>query len=371
MIYNIDSNLDYSGFYILYRVGAINEIKGLRGASHFLEHLICHNLDHLLDEFSFYRIDSNAFTTNNFVGFMYQGIEKYLAPYRGEIIDKIVNGGLDETKFENEKNIIIQEYKQYFIDKLDSNILNSERLYFNFYGALGELEDLENLTYEMCLEHYNKYFINPLIVNIAKEKYTHFNYNQITTREEYDAIINSYHETCFKPVFNIDKYDVKVENISSDNNVGVAFISKESEKIALLGFITNILNTGLTSPLYKELRENNGLVYSVSSSYDTVGNKAIFSINTTTTEDNVEKVKKLITNIMSEPSKYVSEEWFNTIKSSIKISGEVKEIFRYKDFGYFINSSDKLPINILKTITYEDVLNNIKELFNTGVFYCN
>lgn len=51
MLINVNSNTEFSGFYVVCGGSTNNETEGLFGLSHLMEHLLCKNLDHRLDEF--------------------------------------------------------------------------------------------------------------------------------------------------------------------------------------------------------------------------------------------------------------------------------------------------------------------------------
>ena len=50
-VINVKSQTDLSGFHVVYRGSVKNEKKGWFGLSHLMEHLVCHHLDDMLDDF--------------------------------------------------------------------------------------------------------------------------------------------------------------------------------------------------------------------------------------------------------------------------------------------------------------------------------
>src|SRR6478735_3750631 len=173
MIVNLKNETNLSGFYIIYKGSTSLKTKGNQGASHFWEHIKCRCIDDLMNEFQENSIIWNAYTSDNEIVFHFTGLEEYLAPYRDIIIDRFyrpITDFISEEIFEKERQIILEEYNDYFSNPEYIFTLNMFRNKFNHYSAIGLKEDIETLTYEDLLKFNDIQYDYPdLIVNISKD----------------------------------------------------------------------------------------------------------------------------------------------------------------------------------------------------------
>ena len=112
-VLNVKSETDLSGFYIVYKGSVCNEKKGWYGLSHLMEHLICHSFDDMYDDFDRDGIANNAYTSDNEIVFYFTGLDEYLVKYKDEILKRILKFGVTEEMFQNERKIVLEEYKDY------------------------------------------------------------------------------------------------------------------------------------------------------------------------------------------------------------------------------------------------------------------
>jgi predicted Zn-dependent peptidase len=139
--------------YYYFGHSASSENVGERGLSHMAEHLLCHSFDHLLPKITANSISYNAFTSDNHVVFYWTGLHEKLSEFESEFV-KIFDFVPTKEQFENERNIILQEYTQYMADQ-NSIYQNINRKYYDYYGAIGCRPDIESITYEDFLKDEN------------------------------------------------------------------------------------------------------------------------------------------------------------------------------------------------------------------------
>ena len=153
MIINLKSQTDLSGFYIVYEGSTNLEKPGWYGLSHLMEHLVCRNFDHLQDDFERDGIDWNAFTDSNNIVFYWTGLEEKLDKYRDKLVELMSGFNVTKEEFENERNIVLEEYMDSFNEQTDSHSMNLSRKLFNDYDPIGLKRDLEELKFMDCLLH--------------------------------------------------------------------------------------------------------------------------------------------------------------------------------------------------------------------------
>lgn len=360
MHYFEKNNLKMNGFYIVYNAGSIYEDKGKAGTMHLMEHLICKQLDDMQDEFTKRCINFNAYTNEQHVVVHLTGLNTQLnSDIKLKVIEKLTNGVFaDVNDFNKEKEIVLQEYYNYFNDILAGNIANYLRTKFNNFSIIGTAEDISNFTYEEALSVFNTYFKNPShVIEVGKEKtnLSHVTFNDIQISKKLHKFKN---------------YDNKLEIVpNSDTNSIVIVTSKKTiskKDYPVFAILNDILADGLNSPLYQELREKRGLIYGIFPCIFTCTNDSIFMYSAMTTKENATQVIQIITNILSNLKNYITEDRFNHVINNHVINLEINNIFNYKKPK---NLYKNLPSNFkykkqLLNVTIDDVINIGNKYFN-------
>lgn len=352
-IINLPSQTDLSGFYVVYKGSTNIEEKGNLGISHLMEHLVCKALDPYQDDLDRLGINSNAYTSNNEIVFHMKGLEESLNKWRTKYVDLLSNFDVTKEEFENERNIVLQEYYDSFNDQQANHWLNLDRKMFGNYNAIGSGEDLKNLTYLDCLNFFEKQYIKPsFIINVSKEIEfgTDISFNNIDS-----DLVYTKKDHQFELQRNND-YNNKVSLIMNSE-----LMDKDFNKI---NFINNMLASGLQSPFYQEIREKRGLVYYIGSSCTQLNKQGYNSIYTMTTEENIDKIVDIISTIFGDIDKFLTKERFNVVKESIQLQLKESEINRYKSVNRWITPDGWSLAEIIDDIEYLEVLSIAKKHFN-------
>lgn len=362
MIVNAKSETGLSGFYIVFDGSTMNEKPGWFGISHCLEHLVCKSFEHLQDIYQQKNIKWNAYTSNTEVVFFMKGLDRHVNEFKKEFLDLILSYEPTQAQLDNEKKIVLEEYKMSFNSQGSAHYMNLQRKMFNYYNAIGLRSDIENFTLQDCKDYLNLYYKKPTkIINISKN--SDFNYN-IDFREKNDVepfkinlnsnlyIIKSDEETKVPegmiPLEIINDYKNKVSIINSSPII--------SSDFNYVSFVCEMLGSGLNSPLYKEVREKLGLVYSISCFVDKLNNKsAMIGIMTDTSAKNIEIVQNQIKYVLENKEKFLTQERFDIVKDSYLTKIEESEILNYSNVGKYMDEPDWRIETIINTITLKDV----------------
>lgn len=344
--------------YIVYNGSAMKEASGHRGLSHLWEHLKCHSYEDLNEKLLASGITTNAYTSDNNVVFYWKGLDDQIELYQNRLLN-LVSYVPTMKQFLNEKKIVLQEYddaasRQNFI------FANITRKYFDYYGPIGCRKDVEEITYESFLEFAKNNFANPVqIIRIGNS----------TTIEDDTKDITYFDNSLTIGLTAIEiPTDVNVENPSTFGSSLLADwikISKADISYNMLTLIVDALSSGLSSPLYKEIREANGLVYHCGmylDSSDLYDNVIYFTAGCA--HDNIQKVRDIVTEIMTNIHTYVSKERFESIVEMSKNSLRISEIENYKTVNkYFDDDYSSFSIQFLKEVEYEQ-FKKYTELFS-------
>ena len=359
MIINLKSETELSGFYVVYEGSTNLEKKGWFGISHLMEHLMCKNFDHLQEDFDKDGIDWNAYTSSNEIVFYLTGLDEKVNKWKGEFMDLLGEFNVTKEQFENERNIVLEEYMDCFNDQTQTHMLNLSRKLFGDYDPIGLKEDLEKLKYMDCLNFFELQYAKPTkIINVSKNKPYKNNTIDFAKRDIKKTI-----------EFGDNDATLELSNEFKDKT-SIAILSEIIEEdFAYIHFINAMLSLGLKSPLYQEIREKRGLVYYVHCYQSRVNNQGLNTISTQTSNKNynavVESVKEVITN----PDKYLTKERFDLVKDYYKVRMAKDEILRYKNVNQYINPEGWSVYEILDKVNMKKIKEVYKKYYNFDKFY--
>jgi hypothetical protein len=232
------------------------------------------------------------------------------------------------------------------------------KLYKDF-DAIGLKEDLEKIRYMDCLNFFEKQFKNPSkIINISKSQPYKTDIEFSTQKIEKSFEFGPYNDVLLEPTRGFG------------DKVSVCLISQKIEDdFSYVNFINNMLSLGLSSPFYSEIREKRGLVYHIGCHQSRMNNKGVNLINTETTEKNVDLLLDSFKDILNNPNKFVSKKRFDLIRKSYSIKYQKERINRYQNISDWINPPEWTVREILKTITYDKVMDVYDKYFRFDNFY--
>lgn len=362
MIVNAKSETGLSGFYVIFDGSTMNEKPGWYGISHLMEHLVCKSFDHLQDMYQQKNIKWNAYTSNTEVVFFMKGLDRHINEYKKEFLELLLSYEPTQEQLDNEKKIVLEEYKMSFNSQMSAHYMNLQRKMFGYYNAIGLRSDIENFTLQDCKEYLDLYYKNPTrIINISK-------FNDFVSDVEFRKKVEvkpfeiNFNSNLFKitsddetevpegliPLEIITEYKNKVSIINTSPVL--------TEDFASASFLCEMLGSGLNSPLYKEVREKLGLVYSISCGVDKLNGKSCtIGIMTDTSAKKVDIVQKQIKNVLENKEIYLTQERFDIIKDSYITKLEESEILNYSNVGKYMDEPEWRIESVIYTITLQDV----------------
>lgn len=282
---------------IFFRLGSIWETSEFYGGSHFLEHFLfkgCdmfHNAKDLNMAFDNIGAIINAATSHEYTYFY--GIvskdkfEKFFNILSTMVMTPIFN----PKEFEKEKNVVLEELKRY----LDlPEVLSEEELYRIAFGdghrlsrkIGGEVSDVTNIKLESLKQFYKKYYTpqNACISiagNIELER-VHNAVCKSKLAEDYTGIVTKIERNPISLKDGLQIYVKKPTNGQEQCYINIGFRTKTCSTINKykIDFLSKILNCGMSSRLFQDLRENHGISYSQSAGYDCYIDAGIYVITT-------------------------------------------------------------------------------------------
>lgn len=355
-----------SGFYIVYYGSVMNERKGIYGISHLMEHLVCKGIFPLLEDFERDGITWNAYTSENMIVFFMTGLDRQVNKWKKIFYERIQEFNITEEVFQNEKKIVIEEYKDSFNSQGESHLLNLLRKLYNQYEAIGLLEDLESLTLKDCQDYFELQYRKPTMVveisqgdNVETDKF--FESIEYDKREYNDKVLE------FKP--NPD-FIYQEGNSYKDKSSIINISEVIRDDFPKVDFVCRMLGGGLKSPLYQEIREKHGLVYFFHCyQIDITHNSSIVLLQTETSNKNTKKVQEIIAEVLSDPEKYMTLERYNVVKEFYINKKEKEDILLYASATKLYCPKNHIMDNILEGLTYEEIMRVFNKYFDFSKFY--
>lgn len=173
---------------VWYKVGSAYEQAGIRGISHFLEHMMFRGSARVPSEEHSRRINDvgghcNAFTAEDvttYTNSVPAGMLDMVLDMEADRMDALL---LDPVHFETERSVIIEEYHTYMNNPVAKAFLEFREAFYGDhpYGVspLGRIEEIASLSLSACRDYYARLYRpdNAVVVVVG----------DVDTREVFDS----------------------------------------------------------------------------------------------------------------------------------------------------------------------------------------
>ena len=257
---------------VFVKTGSRDESDTEEGISHVLEHMIfkgtpTRSYFEISEEIDYLGANVNAHTTKEETVFYINALTQFLGKSVDILFDIVTNSTIDEKELEKEKDVIVEEIKMYK-DSPDDLVFetNYADCINGQYGKpiIGTEESVKGFTAEEIRKYYRERYTkdNILIVvsgNFDKDEiiqkineyFGKLADTKVDRREKIDFSFNAGKKTVSK---DINQVNICISHKSEDYN---------SEKKVYTDILSNIIGGSMSSRLFQEIREKNGLAYSV------------------------------------------------------------------------------------------------------------
>ena len=257
---------------VFVKTGSRDESDTEEGISHVLEHMIfkgtpTRSYFEISEEIDYLGANVNAHTTKEETVFYINALTQFLGKSVDILFDIVTNSTIDEKELEKEKDVIVEEIKMYK-DSPDDLVFetNYADCINGQYGKpiIGTEESVKGFTAEEIRKYYKERYTkdNILIVvsgNFDKDKiiqkineyFGKLGDTKVDRRKKIDFSFNAGKKIVSK---DINQVNICISHKSEDYN---------SEKKVYTDILSNIMGGSMSSRLFQEIREKNGLAYSV------------------------------------------------------------------------------------------------------------
>jgi predicted Zn-dependent peptidase len=359
MIINEKNTTELSGFYFVYKGSTNLERPGWYGLAHLMEHLVCKTFDDIQDDLDENGVSWNAYTSLNIVVFHFIGLEEYLAPYRDILVERLKTFDVTPEEVENEKRIVIEEYLDSFTDQYSIFSLNYMRKQYNSYGPIGLKQDIENITYQDCLDFFEEQYKYPdMIINISKD-FEYYN-DDLKFKDRSGLLKSDWKQNLDAPL--------ELRNDFPDKTILLYDKVVDADDSGVLSILNSMLCNGLQSPLYQEIREKRALAYYVSCHKSKLGTQNMLRILTMTSPDKVDQVEEAINLVFNNKEEYLTPKRLETVRKFHLISKKKSLINRHKNISDIIDPSVLETYKIIENVTLDEVYEVFDKYYNLSSF---
>jgi len=320
------------------QTGSNNESKGIRGISHFIEHMVFEGTKKrkeaniISNEIESLGGEINAYTSNERTCFYIKVPKKHFLKALDIISDILTNPLFKKKHIDKERKVILKEI----------NMVNDEPRFYQWilfqkaifqkqpakYPVYGFREDVKKIDRDSILDYYNAWYVpNNTIISVSGDvKNAHIirdYFIDFSKKREIDS-----HEIR-EP--ELEKNIIVKERKSILNSYlvfGYKTVPRIHKDSYVLDVIKSILGRGQSGRIFEEIRGKRGLAYEVGVHHETNVKYGFFAIYLNTYKKNIEFVKKLIL-----------KEILKLKKGNLK-STELKEAKGYLEGQYILENED-------------------------------
>ncbi|WP_373896055.1 M16 family metallopeptidase [Virgibacillus natechei] len=321
------------GIWIL--TGSRNETTLNNGISHFLEHMFFKGTNTRSPQDIAEAFDSigglvNAFTSKEYTCLFAKVLDTH-KEYALEILaDMFFYSSFDEAEMEREKKVIYEEIKMY--EDTPDDIVHDLLAQASYgehslgYPILGTEEHLKGFNTDTLRDYMKEQYIpENVVISVAGNTDDSF----IRKVEDYFGSYSAEHEpsNIIRPTFLANKIERNKDTEQAHLCLGYDGLPVGDENTYSLVIMNNVLGGSMSSRLFQEVREKQGLAYSVFSYHSSFLDNGLLTIYAGTGKDQLpllretidETVETLINNGLSDKELTNSKE---QLKGNLMLSLE-------------------------------------------------
>jgi predicted Zn-dependent peptidase len=366
------------------QTGSRDEDPAWNGISHFIEHMLFKGTEHRTAEEIARQVDSiggnmDAFTAKECICFNVKVLDEHL-PVALEILsDLVLHPVFDPNDITRERGVILEEIK---MDEDNPDYLVHEIFTQNFWKdhplgkpILGTKETVKKFERAAVLDAYSHRFAPGNIIVSAAGNLDHDRFVELVTKhfEHMKPKKNGFHSPVPKIVSKITLRNKKaLEQVQLCIGVPSHPIAHEKRHA---GYILNtLLGGGMSSRLFQNIRERQGLVYSIYSDLNPYRDTGCLAVYAGTSRESASKV---VHSVVSEFHKLKAERVpaeelrrsKDQLKGSLMLSLEsssarMSNLARQEMYFDRFYDLDEL-IEKIEAVTVEDLTSLANEFFNT------
>jgi len=364
------------------QTGSRDEDAEWNGISHFIEHMVFKGTKNRTAEEIARQVDSiggnlDAFTAKECICFNVKVLDEHVPTALDILSDLVLNPNFDQADIARERGVILEEIK---MDEDNPDYLVHEIFTQNFFKdhplgkpILGTKETVKRFEREPVVDAYAHRFAPGNIIVSAAGNLDHDKFVELVTKqfEHMKPSKNGFHSSAPKTFSRITLRNKKaLEQVQLCLGVPSHPIAHEKRHA---GYILNtLLGGGMSSRLFQNIREKQGLAYSIYSDLNPYRDTGCLSVYAGTSR---ESAVKLVESVVAEFRKLKAEKIpadelrraKDQLKGSLVLSLEssmscMSNLARQEMcFDRFYGIDDL--ISLIEKVTSEELLEQAREFF--------
>ena len=362
--------------------GSRHEDPNVNGISHFVEHMVFKGTSSRSAEDIARQVDSiggnmDAFTGKETICFNVKVLDEHLPVAVDILSDMVLHPVFDVNEITRERGVILEEIK---MDEDNPDYLVHEIFTQNFFKGhplgkpiLGTKETVRRFDQEAIWGYYGGKFSPGNMIISAAGNLNHKEFVDLLRQrfEQLPVGSNGWHDTPPKINSRIILRNKKaLEQVQIC--VGVPSYSISHERRYVTYILNTLLGGGMSSRLFQNVREKQGLVYSIFSELNPFRDTGMLSVYAGTSRESAPKVVQSIVHEFRElKTQPISEEELKRAKDQLKGSlllslesstARMSNLARQEMYYDHFFTMDEI-IDRIQAVTVEDLLQSANELF--------
>ena len=287
------------------KAGSRHERNSEKGYAHFIEHMLFKGTENFTAKEIAQVVDRvggqhNAVTNREYTSYFINVISDFLEPSVELLSDMYYRSLFSSSDIEREKNVIIEEIGMYedAPDEIIHDIFMETMLCNHPLGnpILGTADSIMNVNRDTILGFFNRHYASSNSIFVIAGK---FNVDEAKAKiEKYFSknLNNNKHQELDSHLFTKREYRKHVQRDLEQIHfcLGTEGLKKDDEDRWALFILSTILGGSMSSRLFQNIREKEGLCYSIYSFHSSYTDNGVFGIYCGTSPENHKRVLELI-----------------------------------------------------------------------------
>ncbi len=286
------------------KTGSRHEESERNGISHFIEHMVFKGTRTRTAEEIARQVDSiggnlDAFTAKECISFDIKVLDEHVPRALDVLSDLVLNPIFDTSDIVRERGVILEEIK---MDEDNPDYLVHEIFTQNFWKdhplgkpILGTKETVRRFEHDMLEEYWRRFFIPNNMIVCAAGNLNHDHFVELV-RQRFAGLQlgkNGFHQTPPKPSARIILRNKKaLEQVQICIGVPSHPISHDKRYASYI--LSTVLGGGMSSRLFQNIRERQGLAYAIYSELSPYRDTGCLSVYAGTSRETAPKVVQSI-----------------------------------------------------------------------------
>lgn len=288
--------------------GSRDEIIEENGISHFIEHMLfkgtkTRTAQQIAEAFESIGGQVNAFTSKEYTCYYARVLDTYKEFAIDILSDMFFHSTFQEDELVREKKVVLEEVKMY--EDTPDDVIHDLLADASFQGhslgrtIIGTEQHIKAFSKEKIIAYMDeKYTPNNVVISVAGNVDSSFipmiedHFNQFTNDQQPKKSI--------KPPFTNNHLTRNKEVEQAHLCYGFEGLSVQDEYLMSMNIVNNILGGGMNSRLFQEIREKQGLAYSVFSFHQPYVDSGLLTIYAGVNKSELSLLEKTIEVILEQ-----------------------------------------------------------------------